>query len=382
MAGGVLGVGIGIVAAAAAAAAGVGAERLVRARQTAIDLGVEDDFVDIPDHEAAVISDAVPLHVEIDDPSPGSPTRQPTVVLSHGYTQHHGVWHYQRKALRDAGFRVVLWDHRGHGQSEIGDPASYTIEQLGRDLHEVIGQIVPKGPLILIGHSMGGMAMMALAEQFPEVVSERVVGAGFICTSSGALSTVDFGLGKQIGAAVHRLGPGTVSRLSTRQKLVDTALRAGRDVEDFLVHRYSFGSDVPMAVVRYTADMIFQTPMSVISAFMPTLLAHERTDGLEAFDGIETLVMHGQQDRIVPRKHADDMVARMPHSEYIVVEASGHMLPLEHPEIVNTEVVALAERSCRAVESGKRRTRGVPRNVTDLRAGGRSRRTAKRAAAK
>ena len=53
--------------------------------------------------------------------------------------------------------------------------------------------------------------------------------------------------------------------------------------------------------------------------------------------------MHGEQDRIVPREHADVMVAKMPHAEYIVVENSGHMLPLEHPEIVNTEIVALAD---------------------------------------
>lgn len=366
--GGLLGLGVGILAAGAATAAGVAADRLLKARRTAIELGLEVDYDDIPDHEDVVISDAVPLHVEIDDPVGAKIGERPTVVLSHGYTQHHGVWHFQRKALREAGFRVVLWDHRGHGLSEQGEESSYTIAQLGRDLHAVITEAAPDGPLILIGHSMGGMAMMAMAEQFPEIIRERVVGAGFVCTSSGALSTLDFGLGKQVGAAVHRLGPGTVARLSARQSTVERVLELGKDVESYLVHRYSFGSDVPMAVVRYTADMIFETPMSVISAFMPTLVDHERTDVLAEFDGIETLVIHGQQDRIVPRAHADVMVAKMPHAEYIVVENSGHMLPLEHPEIVNTEIVALAERASRAVvEPPSKRRSTVPRTVTDLR---------------
>ncbi|GAB3752047.1 alpha/beta hydrolase [Yimella radicis] len=366
--GGLLGLGVGILAAGAATAAGVAADRLLKARRTAIELGLEVEYDDIPDHEDVVISDAVPLHVEIDDPVGAKIGERPTVVLSHGYTQHHGVWHFQRKALREAGFRVVLWDHRGHGLSEQGEESSYTIAQLGRDLHAVITEAAPDGPLILIGHSMGGMAMMAMAEQFPEIIRERVVGAGFVCTSSGALSTLDFGLGKQVGAAVHRLGPGTVARLSARQSTVERVLELGKDVESYLVHRYSFGSDVPMAVVRYTADMIFETPMSVISAFMPTLVDHERTDVLAEFDGIETLVIHGQQDRIVPRAHADVMVAKMPHAEYIVVENSGHMLPLEHPEIVNTEIVALAERASRAVvEPPSKRRSTVPRTVTDLR---------------
>lgn len=366
--GGLLGLGVGILAAGAATAAGVAADRLLKARRTAIELGLEVDYDDIPDHEDVVISDAVPLHMEIDDPVGAKIGERPTVVLSHGYTQHHGVWHFQRKALREAGFRVVLWDHRGHGLSEQGEESSYTIAQLGRDLHAVITEAAPDGPLILIGHSMGGMAMMAMAEQFPEIIRERVVGAGFVCTSSGALSTLDFGLGKQVGAAVHRLGPGTVARLSARQSTVERVLELGKDVESYLVHRYSFGSDVPMAVVRYTADMIFETPMSVISAFMPTLVDHERTEVLAEFDGIETLVIHGQQDRIVPRAHADVMVAKMPHAEYIVVENSGHMLPLEHPEIVNTEIVALAERASRAVvEPPSKRRSTVPRTVTDLR---------------
>ena len=366
--GGLLGLGVGILAAGAATAAGVAADRLLKARRTAIELGLEVDYDDIPDHEDVVISDAVPLHVEIDDPVGAKMGERPTVVLSHGYTQHHGVWHFQRKALREAGFRVVLWDHRGHGLSERGEESSYTIAQLGRDLHAVITEAAPDGPLILIGHSMGGMAMMAMAEQFPEIIRERVVGAGFVCTSSGALSTLDFGLGKQVGAAVHRLGPGTVAPVSARQSTVERVLELGKDVESYLVHRYSFGSDVPMAVVRYTADMIFETPMSVISAFMPTLVDHERTDVLAEFDGIETLVIHGQQDRIVPRAHADVMVAKMPHAEYIVVENSGHMLPLEHPEIVNTEIVALAERASRAVvEPPSKRRSTVPRTVTDLR---------------
>lgn len=366
--GGLVGLGIGVLAAGAATAVGITAEKLLRARRTAIDLGFDGDFEDVPDHEDVVISDAIPLHVEIDDPVGADTGDRPTVVLSHGYTQHHGVWHFQRKALREAGFRVVLWDHRGHGLSEQADESTYTIAQLGRDLHAVIAEAVPQGPVVLIGHSMGGMAMMALAEQFPELIRERVVGAGFLCTSSGQLSTVDFGLGRQVGAAVHRLGPGTVARLSSRQSVVDRALKAGKDVESYLVHRYSFGSDVPMAIVRYTADMIFETPMSVISAYMPTLLGHDRTGVLGDFDGIETLVMHGAQDRIVPKEHADAMIAVMPHAEYIVVENSGHMLPIEHPEIVNIEVVALAERACRAIEeTPKKRRRTVPRTVTDLR---------------
>ncbi|GAB3577810.1 alpha/beta hydrolase [Calidifontibacter terrae] len=356
-----------MVAAGAATALGIATERLVRARSTAVALGVADEYDDVPDFETVVISDAVPLHVEIDEPRGPKVGGRPTVILTHGYTQNHGVWHFQRQVLRDAGYRVVLWDQRGHGLSERGEPTSYTIAQLGSDLHEVIAQEVPEGPLLLIGHSMGGMAIMALAEQFPELIAERVVGIGLLCTTAGGLSTHDFGFGKQIGAVVHRVGPTAMNGLGTRQKLVDLALRAGRDVESFFVHRYSFGSDVPLSLVRYTGDMIFATPMSVISAFLPTLLDHERVEVLQQFDGIETLVLHGDRDMIVPVAHAAEMIDHMPHAEYVVVRGAGHMLPMEYPEIVNTQVVELAERASRAIEEPDRPRRPrVVRRVVDV----------------
>lgn len=371
-----LGIGVGVVAAGAATAVGIATERLLRARSAAVKLGVTDQYDDVADSETVVISDAVPLHVEIDEPpQPQPPGVRPTVVLTHGYTQHHGIWHFQRKALREAGFRVVLWDHRGHGLSEAGEPTSYTLEQLGTDLHNVITQVVPEGPLVLIGHSMGGMSIMALAEQHPELIATRVVGVGLLCTTAGGLSTHDFGLGKQIGAVVHRVGPTAMNGLSTRQKLVDLALRAGKDVESFLVHRYSYGSDVPLSLVRYTGDMIFATPMSVISAYLPTLLEHDRVAALAQFDGIETLVMHGDRDLIVPVAHSAEMIAHMPHAEYVVVRGAGHMLPMEYPEIVDTQLLALMERACRALEQsqspGRTRRRPVARRVTEV--GGRVR---------
>ncbi len=369
MAEGILGVGVGVVAAGAATALGIATDRLVRARSTAVKLGTADEYDDVPDSETVVISDAVPLHVEIDEPRGPVDASRPTVILTHGYTQNHGIWHFQRRALRDAGFRVVLWDHRGHGLSERGEPTSYTIDQLGTDLFNVITQAVPEGPVVLISHSMGGMATLALADLYPELVAERVVGVGLLCTTAGGLSTHDFGLGKQIGAVVHRVGPTAMNGLGTRQKLVDLALRAGRDVESFLVHRYSYASDVPMSLVRYTGDMIFATPMSVISAFLPTLLEHDRVSALQQFDGIETLVLHGDRDLIVPVAHAAEMISHMPHAEHVVVRRAGHMLPMEYPEIVNLQVVELAQRASRAMDRPRSQRSGrrpVARRVTDV----------------
>lgn len=352
-----LSVGIGVVAATAAGAVGFAADRLIRDRNVAIELGTDVSDLEVqPDEELAVIAeDGVPLHVEIDHPDRGTAVKgAPTVVLTHGYTHSLQLWTYQRRALTAAGFRVVLWDQRGHGRSEEGEDDSYTLAQIGRDLGDVIDEATGRGPVVLVGHSMGGMAMMTLGEQRPDLLAKRVTGAAFISTSSGDLRSIDLGLGKQIGSVVHRLGPGAMAQLGNRQGVVDGAVRVGKDVERFFVDRYSFGSPVSMAIVQWTADMIFHTRMSVMSAFLSDLVGYEGLRGLVNYNGIETLVMHGAQDKITPRNHAEVIVDTLPGAEYIVIERAGHVLPLEYPTLVSDEVVELVKRSTRARPPAKK----------------------------
>lgn len=368
------GLGVGLAAAAVTAAAGVAADRLARARQTAIAMDSRDTYEVEPTSEFVVIAtDGVPLHVEIDEPDDrpigvplGAPV--PTVVFSHGYTLSLRSWVFQRRALKAAGYRVVLWDQRGHGQSGAGSRQSYDIDQLGHDLAEVIHQAVPEGPLVLVGHSMGGMTLMALAVQQPDLIRERVMGVAFIATSPGGLSAVSWGLGNVLGRAVHRLGPVAVGQLAGRQGLVNSALKAGRDVEEFFVDRYSFASPVPLSIVRLTADMIFGTRIEVISEFMETFDNHDKREALEQFIGVETLVLNGVQDLLTPPKHSEEIVRLLPGAEHVLVEDAGHIIMLEHGDVVSEQLLSLIGRAQRAAAAhiDLRDKPRVRRLVTDL----------------
>ena len=120
-----------------------------------------------------VAEDGVNLHVEIDEPEPGATDAArvdgevPTVVLSHVYTLDLTSWAFQRADLAAAGYRVVTYDQRGHGLSGESDRERCTIDQLGRDLRSVVDHVAPTGPLVLVGHSMGGMSVESFAGQFP-----------------------------------------------------------------------------------------------------------------------------------------------------------------------------------------------------------------------
>ena len=368
------GIGIGLAAAGTTAAVGVVADRLARALQMAKALDDLDDYEEVASREVVVLADdGVPLHVEIDEPqgipaemSNGQPAA--TVVFSHGYTLSLRSWVFQRRSLKAAGYRVVLWDARGHGQSGAGSKESYEIDQLGHDLYSVIKAVVPRGPLILVGHSMGGMTMMALAAHHPQLVKDRVIGAAFVATSPGGISAVSWGLGKVLGKAVHRLGPFAVGQLAGRQSLVDSVLKAGREVEEYFVDLYSFASPVPLSIVRLTADMIFKTRIEVISDFMETFDKHDKREALEQFIGVETLVINGIQDMMTPPEHSEEIVKLIPGSEHVLVNDAGHIIMLEHGDVVSEQLLSLIERAERAasIHFDQRNKPRVRRTITDL----------------
>ncbi|WP_347870833.1 alpha/beta fold hydrolase [Rhodococcus sp. (in: high G+C Gram-positive bacteria)] len=83
---------------------------------------------------------------------------------------------------------MVAYDQRGHGESGVAPPLSYTIDQLGCDMQAVLDAVAPDGPILLVGHSMGGMSILSHARQHPEMIGSRFVGAALISTSARGLA--------------------------------------------------------------------------------------------------------------------------------------------------------------------------------------------------
>lgn len=178
--------GVGLAGAAAGAVLAQRARTDHHGVPTAGPFGVRAD-----ETLTVVTEDGVDLHVEIDAPEDGATDaarvdgQVPTVLLCHGFTLDLTSWAFQRTDLTAAGYRVVTWDQRGHGLSGESDREHCSIDQLGRDLRCVIDHVAPTGPLVLVGHSMGGMTVESFAGQFPDVVADRVVAVGLVATSAG-----------------------------------------------------------------------------------------------------------------------------------------------------------------------------------------------------
>src|SRR5699024_11151477 len=107
----------------------------------------------------------------VDSGPDGAPV---TVVLAHGWTLDERCWAPVADGLTDGPHpgprpRVIRYDHRAHGRSDDTPESGMTIDRLADDLAELVAQVCPSGPLVLAGHSMGGMTVMALAQRHPEL---------------------------------------------------------------------------------------------------------------------------------------------------------------------------------------------------------------------
>jgi pimeloyl-ACP methyl ester carboxylesterase len=335
---GVIGTVVGV--AAAGVAAGVAAERLLLGRSrrvTDADPYKDEPFGALGADETRTVTttDGLDLHVEIDGPA-DAPL---TVVLVHGFCLDIGTFHFQRKLLRTIpGVRIVAYDQPGHGRSERLKDGEYSIDQLGQDLRTVIDETTPGGPVVLVGHSMGGMVIMALAEQSPELfgVGQRVAGVALIASSAGEMSEVTFGLPRVLARVRTPLLPLITSAGKATAGVFDRARLAHTDLAWLLTKRYGFGSTKPSpALVSYVERMNASTPTDVVARYLRTIDQHNRFPALTRFEDSPTLVVVGDDDLLTPVEHAEAIIKVLPRAELVIVPDAGHVVMLEHHEAVN-----------------------------------------------
>ncbi len=290
-----------------------------------------------------VADDGTPLHVEVDEPErpPRTGRRKAkaplTVVFVHGYALEMDCWHFQREHLRGH-VRTVFYDQRSHGRSGRSALGNATIDQLGRDLLSVMDAVAPEGPVVLVGHSMGGMTIVALAEQHPELFGDRVVGAALISTTAGGLepSRILFPMVPAWGSA------GAVVRginvLARTHKIVDGVRRAGRDVAIVATAQLAFGDDVPGSYVTFVDRMLSATPFEVVAEFFPGFSSLDKFESVEVLAKVPTAVICGTDDKLTSIGHSRKLHSRIDGSTLLECHGAGHMVLLERHDEVNGEI--------------------------------------------
>ncbi len=282
--------------------------------------------------------DGAQLHAVVD----GSDDAPVTLVLAHGWTLAQAAWDDVADLLApriaDGELRLIRYDQRGHGRSTWGryadDVGGLSIEQLGADLGEVLDQLAPTGPVVLAGHSMGGMTIMCLAAARPELFGERVRGVALVSTSAGDLAPAGETLAEKLQL---RLAPGMVTvaiggaraleRL--RQLLPPSHPRHQKMVRELL-----YGADATDEMVAAGAGIMHASTVRAFAAFYPALGEHDKRSELDALRRVPVEILVGDSDKLTPRRHSRQLAQALPDAQLHLAERTGHMLTQERPQLV------------------------------------------------
>jgi pimeloyl-ACP methyl ester carboxylesterase len=277
-------------------------------------------------------TDGVRLHVETFGPDDA-----PAIVLAHGWTCNITFWHYQIRDLSRY-FRVIAYDQRGHGQSDVPTGAeSYTADTLAADLQSVLDACVPEGEkCVVAGHSMGGMTIVAWAGRHPDLVGSRLAGAALINTGMNELTARLLVLGPRAGARVHNA---VITPLVTASRGVSTRFEP---VSYRVIRRLAAGRAASPGRVAFMHRMILSCPAPVRAGFGRLFRDLDLSDSVAALV-VPTIVITSDEDRLLPPWHAEQLAGRLPHVvELIRLDGIGHMSPLEAPEAVTAHLRRLA----------------------------------------
>jgi len=236
----------------------------------------------------------------------------PCIVFSCAYTTTHENWRAQVDPLLDAGWQVVLWDHRGHGKSAAAtDPAGYTMDRVTGDLAAICDWASPDRPVVLAGLSFGGLVSLHVALADPSRVRALVLagsGPGFKNPKAAE------GWAKQTERTASYL--------------------EGRGLEAFVSGKAGatcIGRDPELPAAKAAARSIVAQDPAALAAFgrQVTGLAPSVIDELAEIQ-VPALVIVGSEDEAF-RRAAEVMAAKLPNAVHRVVDGAGHILNIERP---------------------------------------------------
>jgi pimeloyl-ACP methyl ester carboxylesterase len=338
------------VAAGGAVVAQRAAARRLRARP---DQEAGEDLGRLPPEDLGpvVSADGTRLHVRA-----AGPAEAPTLVFLHGIGLDLTTWHYQWTQLSDR-FRCVLFDARAHGRSEPPRSGDHSLEAMADDLTAVLDAAVPRGPAVLIGHSMGGIAIVAFAERYPEEIGSRVAGVVLADTAvSDVLREVFGGLGSRVGWAIRRVGSRYTTRPDLAERLQRRIRRFGADLTFLIGWASNFGPNASPSQVEHITRLAADAPVAVWTHTLQSLLDMDLRHALEHVT-VPALVVVGDRDLLIPKASAQALRAALPDARAVVITEAGHISMMEGHRAFNEVLVGYLDQVFGKRRASRRRGR-------------------------
>jgi 3-oxoadipate enol-lactonase len=234
---------------------------------------------------------------------------KPTVMLSNSLGSTSAIWDPQVPALEER-YRVVRYDHRGHGESPV-PPGPYTVADLGRDVLALLDSLgVDRASFC--GLSLGGMVGMWLAAHAPERIDRLVV----LCTS----------------AKLPR------EPWLERARLVRA--EGTEAVADVVVGRWftpAFAARRPELVAKMRA-MVAGTPAEGYASCCDAIAAMDLRDDLRAVRA-PTLILAAADDPAIPPEHSAAIAERIDDARFAILQDAAHLPTIEQGELVTEHIL-------------------------------------------
>lgn len=257
-------------------------------------------------------------------------------MLLHAFPVDGRMWDGLRAVLADQ--RLIVLDAPGFGRSPAYEEVARLLGRSPEPSLETYADAVARSlravgveRAVVAGLSMGGYALMALAERHRSVLA----GAGFLDTKAGL---------DDEEARLNRL------------RIAETAEREGNEVVAGMIGALVGEStlDRRPEVVRQVTGWLAESPAEGIAWAQRAMAARpERFTAIEDLE-VPTLVLRGSEDELSPQSTAESIAAVAADHELVVVPRVGHLSAVEDPEAVASHLRALVARA-EAAESGASR---------------------------
>lgn len=288
------------------------------------------------DEQGVVNSDGIPVAwYEIGGQRKAhDPRTEPvTVVYVHGFTLAADSFFLQIDAVRERFPHVknLAMDLRGHGATGEVDPRLCTVSGTADDVYATISARTADEPLILVGHSLGGFVVLNLLRRYQEYLAGRIKGVVLVDTAIDSFSSqgIPQVLASPIADIVYNAmeeAPDIVQRYRDKfGELLGPALAASV----FKSHGLEY------SIVEFHAEMIRHTPLATMVGFFDDLQEHEELAAADVLRELPGSVLVGEKDIYTPVSQSERIHELWPQSRLLVVEKTGHMLPLERPDVLS-----------------------------------------------
>jgi pimeloyl-ACP methyl ester carboxylesterase len=258
------------------------------------------------------------------------PATAPTILLTHGWGLNSTVWCYFRKHLAGP-FRLVAWDLPGLGRSTQPKNGDYSLEKMAADLEAVLASCGDQ-PVVLLGHSIGGMITLTFCRLFPQHLGSRVSGLVLQNTTyTDPLQTI--GGGRVLRAIkgwiitpllyLHILFSPVIWALNCLSYLLGTA--------HLITHLTQFGGGETPEQLEFAARFNLPQSPAVLARGILAMFRYDATTVLPTIS-VPALVCTGGRDLLTRAEAGRTLCERIPGAQHLHIDIAGHLTLLEHNE--------------------------------------------------